>query len=377
MNTKIETSYRNIDVRKERIRDIWKIPNLEKKKFLTFLDDLSLGKVNKGKRISTKRQVKYCDMMKIPLEFWNKNLDNLTLKDVENFEKALHSGKIKTKRAGEEFADTTKADIKKGIKIYFRWRVGIDKSIRLTGWLDTKQVIKTPDFMKEEEIALLYRSCRNARERYLIAVLFDSGARAEEFLNIRFEDVFMPKDNINFVKIALKEEYSKTKGRTISLYWKHSLEAIKDYLKERKEEGISSADPIFTGKYDQMRMFLNRLGERVLKKVITPHLFRHSSATYYASRLNRQQLCIRYGWTFSSNMPDVYISRAGMDDKDLDDKMAGTEVEKIKDDFFKKEQEFKIKQEELEEKFEELRKLVILRAIKEGKEKRIVLPSVM
>ena len=225
----------------------------------------------------------------------------------------------------------------------------------LVGWLDTRPPVKTPDFLKEEEIELLYRSCRNARERYLIAAIFDTGARAEEFLNIRYEDIFMPDNAVNFPKIALKEEYSKTKGRTISLYWKYSLEAIRDYLKERKEEGIKSTDPIFVGTYDQARLFIRRLGLKILKKPIHFHLFRHSSATHYASKLNRQQLCIRYGWAFSSNMPDVYISRAGMEDKELDDKMAGTEIEKVKDDFFKKEQEFKMKQEEMAKQIKEMR----------------------
>jgi hypothetical protein len=60
------------------------------------------------------------------------------------------------------------------------------------------------------------------------------------------------------------------------------------------------------------------------------HLFRHSSATYYASKLNRQQLCYRYGWKFSSYMPDVYISRSGMENKELDVKFASTELEDIK-----------------------------------------------
>ncbi len=30
--------------------------------------------------------------------------------------------------------------------------------------------------------------------------------------------------------------------------------------------------------------------------------------------MNRQQLCVRYGWRFSSDMPDVYIKRSGIDE---------------------------------------------------------------
>ena len=41
-------------------------------------------------------------------------------------------------------------------------------------------------------------------------------------------------------------------------------------------------------------------------------MLRHSSATYWAPKMNRYQLCAKYGWTFSSNMPDRYIERKGI-----------------------------------------------------------------
>ena len=84
-----------------------------------------------------------------------------------------------------------------------------------------------------------------------------------------------------------------------------------------------------------MRMFLFRLGKKVLNKKVYPHLFRHTSATYYANKLNRQELCYRYGWKFSSDMPDVYISRAGMESKQLDEKFKATELEELEKKFDK------------------------------------------
>jgi hypothetical protein len=188
-------------------------------------------------------------------------------------------------------------------------------------------------------------------------VLFDSGARAEEFHNIRFEDVFLPEGKENFVKIVLKQEYSKTLGRTITLYWKHSLEAVQEYLSERIAAGIKPDDPVFPGNYSATRKFLQRLGDSVLKRSIYYHLFRHSSATYFSTKLNRQELCYRYGWRFSSNMPDVYISRAGMETKNLDEKFTQTELGAIKDDFTKMEQATRIKDERIRQLEESMRRL--------------------
>ena len=151
------------------------------------------------------------------------------------------------------------------------------------------------------------------------------------------------------VRIALKEEYSKTKGRTIALYWRHSLEAVREYLEERMASGPRPDDPVFAGRYDGMRMFLLRLGKRVLRRRVHPHLLRHSSATDYATRLNRQELCYRYGWRFSSNMPDIYISRSGMETHQLDAKFTQTELSTLKEDFVRVNQDNQIKSQRIEE----------------------------
>src|SRR5207247_912221 len=144
-----------------------------------------------------------------------------------------------------------------------------------------------------------------------------------------------------------KQEYSKTLGRTIALYWKDSLEAVKEYLAERVAEGIKPDEPVFRGEYSATRKFLQRLGQRVLKRSVHYHLFRHSSATYYATKLNRQELCSRFGWRFASSMVDIYISRSGMETKQLDEKFTQTELSTVKKDLAQMEQSAKIKDDRI------------------------------
>jgi integrase len=302
--------------------------------------------------------MKYLDSLKIPFLFFNKPSEELILKDIEKFETALSSGQIKSNK-NKNYAHNTKVDIRRSLKVYLRWRLGKEKADKLTDWLDTRDIAKTPDYLKEQQVEKLFKACKTSHERFLIAILFDSGARASEFHNIRFEDITFPDGKDNYPKLTLKEEYSKTKGRTISLYWKYSLDAVRDYLREKELEGIRAEDPVYEKTYDSVRMFLLRLGKRVLKRQIHPHLFRHSSATYYATKLNRQQLCYRYGWTFSSNMPDIYISRAGMQDNELDEKFSSTTIEELKSIIEKQQQQnqlIKEKQEQLEAELEERRK---------------------
>jgi hypothetical protein len=47
-------------------------------------------------------------------------------------------------------------------------------------------------------------------------------------------------------------------------------------------------------------------------------------------------------------MPDIYISRAGMENKDLDAKFTNTELSVLKDDLAKLHQQTKIKDERIE-----------------------------
>jgi integrase/recombinase XerD len=344
----IRIQIRNVEARKKSIEN-WRMPQEVKREILRFVEELELGKVNRGKKISRGRQLKYLDLLKRPLEFFNKPTQTITAKDVEYFERALSTDKIISSLKNHPYSQATKVDMRKALKIYLRWRLGEATAVALAGWLDTHDPVKTPDFLWEHEAEKLFKKCRDAEQRFIVAMLFDSGARAGEFVNIRYEDVQLPQGKNNFVKIALKEEFSKTKGRTISLFWRHSLSAVQDYLQERIAQGISARDPMFSGTYGGMRMFLNRLGKKVLKRPIHPHLFRHSSATYYASKLNRQELCYRYGWRFSSDMPDVYISRAGMENKELDEKFTNTELGQLKDELAKKDQADKIKDERIKE----------------------------
>lgn len=208
--------------------------------------------------------------------------------------------------------------------------------------------------MKRRTLRQLRPKRQPEQHHNVYVVLLDAAVRrlrkvrAEEFHNIRFEDVYPPEGKENFVRIALKQEYSKTLGRTIALYWKYSVEAVKEYLAERIAAGIKPTDPVFCGNYAATRKFLQRFGRKVLKRSIHYHLFRHSSTTHYATKLNRQELCYRYGWKFSSNMPDVYISRAGMETKVLDEKFTQTELSALKHELNELRERERIKHDQIQ-----------------------------
>jgi len=353
MNLKINIHEPNSNV-ESRLHyvDNWNIPEKCKKDLRIFLNDLGRGKVNKGIQVSERTQVKYISLLRNPLIYFNKPIEKITKKDLEKYDSDLSKDKLLSEKK-KPFSLNMKKDIRIALRVFLRWKYGETKANELTDFFDTRDIKKTPDYLKESEIEKLYKACKTEEERYIIAVLFDSGARAEEFINIRYEDIELPQGNNSFVKIALKEEYSKTEGRTISLYWHKSEEAVTDFIKERIKQGIKSNEPVITMTYDAIRFFISRLSQRVLEKPLHLHLMRHSSATYYATKLNRQQLCYRYGWKFSSDMPDVYISRAGMNNKELDEKFENTDMGELKAKLSKEEFERKKMQEDFENKEKE------------------------
>ncbi|MEK6818706.1 MAG: site-specific integrase [Nanoarchaeota archaeon] len=319
----------------------WKIAEIDKKSVALFVKDLQLGKIT-GNQMCAGTLWVYVTNLKIALEFLKKPVSTITPKDTEKLSEVLLKDElrysIKTKdkegnltRESKTYTETSKIKIKVSMIKFLEWKLK-DKADKLTKILKVKPRLKmpTPDYLSETQVEKLFKACSTNTEKFFIAVLFDSGARAEEFHNIRKEDIELPKGDNNFVKLSLKEEYSKTKGRTIGLYWKYSLSAVRDYLEERIREGIQPEEPVFKMKYKTMRKWLNDFGKQILGRKVYYHLFRHSSSSHYADKLNRQQLCVRYGWAFRSPMVDRYINRTSLGEKEIEEKFEKTEIEDLK-----------------------------------------------
>lgn len=344
----------------------------EKLVVISFFDELKLGKLTGNQPTDDTIRHYFCYLIPA-LKFFEKPSSEIVLSDVDRFCSALLLNRFQKFKQGSKrtvkinYTEVGKIKLKNTLALFLKWRLQ-DKSFKMIEQLRLKPKRKrqTVDYLKEPEIVKLFKGAKTAEEKFLVAVLFDSGARAEEFHNIRFEDIEMPKGDKSFVKITLKEEYSKTNGRTISLYWKYTLEAVQDYLEQRMKEGIKPNEPIYNHKYRASSGILERLGNRVLGRHIHYHLFRHSSATHYASEMNRQQLCIRYGWAFSSPMPDVYISRKGLGELEaVNEKFESINSSKIKAE----NEELKTKMGKIEEK-EKIVKLTLEQMQKQMQEQQ-------
>lgn len=294
---------------------------------LSFIEDCRKGKTIKNrakKKISPGRLLKYTSELKKLSEWFNKPFDKVTEKDVERVIENLEEDKYKIKsKKPKSYSEKTKLDFKKDLKKFFKWLFEEgEKYHTLTSWIDTHEEIREIPALSREEVEKLSDACRT-RDKALIMILFDSGARIGELLNIRIGDLTR-KNEGNYYMVRIK--HSKTKPRTISIPMCTVI--LDNWLSVHPQKDDPKAQ-LFPIGYDALRIFLKRLGRKILKKDINPHLLRHSSATYYCHKLNQYQLCYRYGWSMASKQPARYIDREGIHEEDTAKLIKTDEISRV------------------------------------------------
>lgn len=347
----------------ENLKTNKKISNRNRDFILKFLRDAELGKTirkRQKKKIGPARLHKYIGVLKTLDSWLGKDYDKASEEDMERIILALEKDDYMSKK-GKPFSDETKVDFKKMIKKFYKWLFGNDDQYpEIVAWFDTSLREKEIPALTKEEVEKLVEHSPNLLIKTAIMVLFDSGARIEEFLNIRLKHLTR-KDDYYMIMI----EYSKTKPRPISL---PLCTKLLDELLEEQRLNDPEAQ-VFPLGYDAFRIMLSRLGRKALKKHVNPHLLRHSSATYYAGIENNYfRFCKRYGWTFGSKMAQRYIDRAGIQEEQTANAVKIDEISKVKSENQKIQEDLKNLKAECDEMYNRQEKLsrLMLTFIKEG-----------
>jgi len=168
---------------------------------------------------------------------------------------------------------------------------------------------RLPDILTLEEVLRLKDSTKNPRNRAIVSLLFDSGMRTGELVNLKVEDIVFDEEGL------LVNINGKTGERRIRIVnTVNSEQALKDWLKyhQFKEDPCS---PLFyrLDKNIKEKLTSEGLG-KILKEIgkdmnrrIYPYLFRHSRATFLAKYLTEQEMKIYFGWTMGSRMVQTYV----------------------------------------------------------------------
>lgn len=281
-----------------------------KELILRYLKESKLGKtVLKGQKrsIGAGRNIQVAGfLMRMATEwFKGKDLDKITAQDMENFVLKLDQGQI-INNDKKPYASETKSNIKKFIRKFYKWLLGNNRQFpELVDWIDTSKKeaeIRAIPGLKEG-LWKIIEIIPDIERKALLWVAFDSGFREGELINCRIRDIEKREDNIYYITCR----YSKTKPRTVAL--PYSSELLGRWLEKHPEKNNSNALLWVVsrrGYYKTMRLY----SKKALGHAYTVHQIRHTSATFWAPKLDRTSFCKNFGWSYSSAMPDRYIDFA-------------------------------------------------------------------
>lgn len=328
---------------------------------ILFLNDCKLGKTvrNRQKKLIKERRLyKYLYHLKFVARCINKDFDKLVMSDMEKFIKDLQDNTLRIETENGDFkeikySEETKRDIKVALRKFYKWLWGnCERHPEIVSWFDTSNPEKDVDALDEKEVEKLVSFAPGVMEKALVWSLYESGARPEEFLNIRIRHV-TEKDTYFTFRI----EYSKTFKRTAPIYEEpyraRGISYLKEWLTIYERNNIPSAQ-VFPIGYRTFCNLVKELGRRALNKSISPKFLRDSRATFLArKKVGRYQMCKLMGWSMSSQMPDRYIDRAGVSEEEA--------IEAIRRDDFSKasEENLELKRKllEIEKKYQEMERI--------------------
>ncbi len=295
---------KDISTVQQKIRDS-EIPIKNKELILKFLNE---GLAN---GLSESRLVKYGYLLPKISELLGKEFDEATRDDIV---------KLVAKVEQTDYRDWTKHDYKAIVKRFWKWLKKTEQYPVEVSWLKTtvKKNHELPDILTEEEVEKIVASADNYRDKAFITVLYESGCRISEVLNMKLRDVHFDKYS------PIITVNGKTGSRRIRLIDKNNfLKMLLDShtFKDNPEAYVwisrarnSENSPL---SYRHASEIIKRLSKLAgINKKIYCHLFRHSRATFLANKLTESQLKQLFGWTAGSDMPATYVHLSG---RDIDD----------------------------------------------------------
>ena len=200
----------------------------------------------------------------------------------------------------------TKRDYLLTYKYYLRFIGRPEEADKIKASVKRDEVknIAPTELLTPREVKSLIDATNNIMYKALIALLWETGIRAEELLNLTKNDV--EETGYGFL-IRVK---GKTGVRTIPVV--EAAPLLSKWLE------TCSSEKVFPISYAALRMYLKKLAKKAgIGKRIYPHLFRHSRATYLAKKKVSESIMKKYfGWTGDSRMPSRYVHLAAADVED-------------------------------------------------------------
>jgi len=215
---------------------------------------------------------------------------------------------------------STVVDYKQAIKQFWKW-LNDGEDPEETKWIRRGPVeqkrILPQSLLTPADVQALLEACHNDRDRAFVAVLWETGARIGELIDLEVGHI---------EQTALGKQMvvsGKTGSRRLLLLESESyLESWLTAHPNRRPDAplwckidTKQGSPDETISYQYIRLrILDRASEQAgIQKPVNPHHFRHSRATYLANYLTEAQMCAWFGWVPGSRVPGRYVHLSGRD----------------------------------------------------------------
>ncbi|MCP1661869.1 site-specific recombinase XerD [Methanocalculus sp. AMF5] len=206
-------------------------------------------------------------------------------------------------------------------RVFFKWLLGDDPAKELLKNIQKsrkRRELPVEQILTRQDIQAMIACGERQRDRALIAILWDSGARITEITNIDVGDLAFDKYGAT---VIVNGKTGRRKLRLIS-----STPDLQEWL-EQHPYTTNPRAPLFitsrsyTSKEPRrlagrtINNLFARLGRQAgIHKPCNPHAIRHARLTDLAREgLSEMELRIVAGWSKSSSMPETYIHLSGVD----------------------------------------------------------------
>lgn len=157
-----------------------------------------------------------------------------------------------------------------------------------------------PEILTMNEIYGMVSGCKSFRDKLIILLLYESGIRPGELIDIKKENVIFDDNG------ALIYVNGKTGQRPVRVI--RTAEILRSYI------SVISSQRVFDISLREVEKIVDVAATRAgIKRKVSPKLFRHTRATHLASKLTEMELRIFFGWTKDSTMPKTYIHLSARD----------------------------------------------------------------
>lgn len=242
------------------------------KKFLRYLKE--------EKNYSKNTVISYAnDLIEFIKIYKNKSILELKYKDIKTYLSHLYDLKYNRNTISRKISS---------IKSFYKYlkKIGLVENSPLNGVSYPKKALTLPKFLQYSELEELFNvpdinTPAGLRDRLILELLYASGLRVSELVNIKLEDI----DIINCEIRVL----GKGSVERIAYYGEYASEILQLYLKEGREKLLKghSCEYLFVNnKFGKLtdrgvRYIIDKiLKETSIKTKISPHSLRHTFATH-------------------------------------------------------------------------------------------------